>query len=96
MRYEDWTFREAEVRLREHGELRRALGLRQVPDHTTMCRSLQGHQAEGNGDGGGKVSGLRCGDDTCPEESERRDSTKERRTDRPHPAKIKRGYERSC
>jgi hypothetical protein len=40
MRYEDWTFREAEVRLREHGELRRALGLQQVPDHTTMCRFL--------------------------------------------------------
>jgi len=40
MRYEDWTFREAEVRLREHGELRRALGLRQVPDHSTMCRFL--------------------------------------------------------
>ncbi len=40
MRYEDWTFREAEVRLNEHGELRRALGLRQVPDHSTMCRFL--------------------------------------------------------
>ena len=25
MRYEDWTFRETEVRLSEHGELRRAL-----------------------------------------------------------------------
>ncbi len=40
MRYEDWTFREAEVRMREHGELRRALGLRHAPDHTTMCRFL--------------------------------------------------------
>jgi hypothetical protein len=29
VRYEDWTFREAEVRLNEHGEWRRALGLRQ-------------------------------------------------------------------
>jgi hypothetical protein len=27
MRYEDWTFREAEVRLREHGELRQVLHL---------------------------------------------------------------------
>ena len=27
MRYEDWTFREAEVRLREHQELRAALQL---------------------------------------------------------------------
>jgi hypothetical protein len=27
MRYEDWTYREAEVRLAEHSELRRALGL---------------------------------------------------------------------
>lgn len=40
MRYEDWTFREAEVGLREHSELRRALGLKQAPDHTTMCRFL--------------------------------------------------------
>jgi hypothetical protein len=35
-RYEDWTYREAEVRLGEHQELRRALGLRTVPDHTTL------------------------------------------------------------
>jgi hypothetical protein len=27
MRYEDWTYREAEVRLSEHSELRRALQL---------------------------------------------------------------------
>jgi len=40
MRYEDWTFREAEVRLTEHRELRRALRLRSVPDHTTLCRFL--------------------------------------------------------
>ena len=33
MRYEGWTFREAEVRLAEHSELRRALGLRSVPDY---------------------------------------------------------------
>ncbi len=38
MRYEDWTYREAEVRLREHRELRRALGLRRVPDYSTLCR----------------------------------------------------------
>ena len=36
MRYEDWTFREAEVRLAEHSELRRALRLRSVPD-TRLC-----------------------------------------------------------
>ena len=41
MRYEDWTFREAEVRLAEHGELRRALRLRRAPDHTTLCRFLR-------------------------------------------------------
>jgi hypothetical protein len=41
MRYEDWTFREAEVRLAEHTELRRALGLRQVPDYTTVYRFLR-------------------------------------------------------
>jgi len=32
MRYEDWTVREAEVRLSEHRELRQALGLASVPD----------------------------------------------------------------
>jgi len=41
MRYEDWTFREAEVRLGEHRELRQALGLARVPDFTTLYRSLQ-------------------------------------------------------
>jgi hypothetical protein len=41
MRYEDWTFREAGVRLREHRELREALGLRSVPDFTTLCRFLK-------------------------------------------------------
>jgi hypothetical protein len=41
MRYEDWTFREAEVRLAEHGELRRVLGLSSVPDFTTLYRFLQ-------------------------------------------------------
>ena len=41
MRYEDWTFRETEVRLREHGELRRVLGLRNVPDFTTLYRFLK-------------------------------------------------------
>ena len=41
MRYEDWTFREAEVRLREHGELSAALGLRSVPDFTTLYRFLK-------------------------------------------------------
>ncbi len=40
MRYEDWTYREAEVRLGEHSELRRAVGLRRVPDHTTLYRFL--------------------------------------------------------
>lgn len=38
MRYEDWTTREAEVRLSEHSELRRALELDEVPDHTTLCK----------------------------------------------------------
>jgi hypothetical protein len=41
MRYEDWTFREAEVRLREHGELRAALRLSSVPDYTTVYRFLR-------------------------------------------------------
>src|SRR5438552_9519975 len=36
MRYEDWTFRETEVRLSEHGELRRALALASVPDSTSL------------------------------------------------------------
>ena len=41
MRYEDWTFREAEVRLGEHRELRQVLQLSSVPDHTTLYRFLQ-------------------------------------------------------
>ena len=41
MRYEDWTFRETAVRLREHGELRRVLQLRSVPDYTTLYRFLK-------------------------------------------------------
>jgi hypothetical protein len=46
MRYEDWTFREAEVRLREHRELRRALKLRRVPDHVTLHAFLGRLQEE--------------------------------------------------
>src|SRR5215510_4817818 len=41
MRYEDWTFREAEVRLAEHQELCAALGLERVPDYTTLYRFLR-------------------------------------------------------
>ena len=38
MRHEDWTFRETEVSLQEHVELRMALGLKQTPDYTqTNC-----------------------------------------------------------
>jgi hypothetical protein len=33
-------YRGIEQLLREHQELRRALGLRRVPDHTTLCRAL--------------------------------------------------------
>ena len=41
MRYEDWTFREGEVRLREHRELRQALQLLSVLDYTTLYRFLK-------------------------------------------------------
>jgi hypothetical protein len=41
MRYEDWTFREAEVRLLEHSELRAALGLSRVPDYTALYRFMR-------------------------------------------------------
>jgi hypothetical protein len=41
MRYEDWTFREAEVRLREHQELRAALQLPEVADYTMLYRFLR-------------------------------------------------------
>lgn len=41
MRFEDWTFRETEVRLQEHVELRLALGLKQTPDHTTFYRFMK-------------------------------------------------------
>ncbi|HKM66527.1 MAG TPA: transposase [Candidatus Acidoferrum sp.] len=41
MRYGDWTFREAEVRLGEHREFRQVLGLVSVPDFTILYRFLQ-------------------------------------------------------
>jgi hypothetical protein len=41
MRFEDWTFREAEVRLAEHSDLRRALGMERAPDHTTLYRFMR-------------------------------------------------------
>lgn len=41
MRYEDWTYREAEVRMREHAEFRQALGLERAPDYTTLYRCLR-------------------------------------------------------
>ncbi len=41
MRYEDWTYRETEVRLREHSELRNVLGIDRVPDYTTLYRCLR-------------------------------------------------------
>jgi len=41
MRYEDWTFREAEVRLQEHSELRIVLGLQRTPDYTTFYRFMR-------------------------------------------------------
>lgn len=41
MRFEDWTFREAEVRLAEHSDLRRALGFERTPDHTTLYRFMR-------------------------------------------------------
>lgn len=46
MRDEDWTFRETEVRLQEHIELRMALGLKQVPDYTTCYRFMRRLNAE--------------------------------------------------
>jgi len=54
MRYEDWTFREAEVRLREHTELREALawpisrhrhGSRPVPSTVPSNSTIQWHRA---------------------------------------------------
>ncbi|HXJ07831.1 MAG TPA: hypothetical protein VNH65_22235 [Candidatus Acidoferrum sp.] len=39
--YEDWTFREAEIGLREHRELRAVLRLSSAPDHTTVHRFLR-------------------------------------------------------
>lgn len=40
MRYEDWTIREAEVRISKHSELRSALQLKSVPDYTMLYRFL--------------------------------------------------------
>ncbi len=41
MRYEDWNFLEAEVRLSEHRKLGQVLGFVSVPDFTTLYRFLQ-------------------------------------------------------
>lgn len=41
MRFKDWTFCEAKVRLAEHSDLRAALGLERVPDHTTLYRFMR-------------------------------------------------------
>lgn len=41
MRYEDWTVRKTELRLRGHSDLHRALRLHSVPDHTTLYRFLK-------------------------------------------------------
>ena len=41
MRYEDWIFREAKVRLGQHRELLQALGRVCVPDFTTLGRFQQ-------------------------------------------------------
>ena len=41
MRYEDRTFREAQVRLGEHRDLREVLQLQSVPDYTTLYRFLK-------------------------------------------------------
>ena len=46
MRYEDWTYREAEARLLEHSDLRRVLRLQSVPDYTTLYRFLKRLQPE--------------------------------------------------
>lgn len=40
-RYGDWIFREVEVRLSDHRELRQALGLASVPNFTNLDRFLQ-------------------------------------------------------
>lgn len=41
MRYKNWTFREAEVRLGEIQELCAALGLERAPEDTTLYRFLR-------------------------------------------------------
>ena len=52
MRFEDWTHRETEVRVAEHQELRRPLGLERVPDHTTIYRfSAIKHKLSGRAPG---------------------------------------------
>lgn len=38
MRYAGWTYREAEVRLAEHSDLRGVLALERVPDFTTLAK----------------------------------------------------------
>lgn len=40
MRFENWTFREAEVRLSEHSDLCCTLDLKRVPDYTMLYRFM--------------------------------------------------------
>ena len=42
----NWTYREADVRLLEHSDLRRLLRLQSVPDYTTLYRFLKRLQPE--------------------------------------------------
>jgi hypothetical protein len=66
MRYEDWTFREAEVRLSEHRELRQILGLSRVPDFTTLHRFLQRLEGQSIDRAVGEtVRRMRCGRGRC-------------------------------
>jgi len=62
LRYEDWTVREAEVRLGEHQDLRAALRLERVPDDTTLSRfgaaAGWGDRGAGGDRGGGATAAV--------------------------------------
>src|SRR2546430_12836339 len=53
MRYEDWTFRGAEIRLGEHGELRREVGGQRVPRRSVTFAFVFGLQGVRTGQGFG-------------------------------------------
>lgn len=80
MRYANWKFRSAEVRLAEHSELMAALGFSKAPDYTTLYKFMRrldkntvdmavaeaARQMPARGSGGAVIAVDGTGLETCP------------------------------